>query len=123
MYFNVNQRRAIKETIAKGGCAKIICSQGSYTNSGIGDEWTIFSETININNISDLSYITHLSSVNYLNECLEVVKNNAKGYLKKPNGYIETNLIIKLFNKDDEQIQITTYNFDDLVDVDYYYYY
>ena len=122
MYFNTNQKRAIKETIAKGGYAKIICSQGSYTNSGIGDEWIIFSETININNISDLSYITRLTSVNYLYECLEVVKNNAKGYLKKPNGYIETNLIIKLFNKDDEQIQITEYDFDDLVDVDYYYY-
>ena len=122
MYFNTNQKRAIKETISKGGYAKIICSQGSYTNSGAGDEWIIFSETININNISDLSYITHLTSVNYLYECLEVVKNNAKGYLKKPNGYIETNLIIKLFNRYDEQIQITAYDFDDLVDVDYYYY-
>ena len=122
MYFNVNQRRAIKETIAKGGYAKIICSQGSYTNSGIGDEWIIFSEKIDKNNIDDLSYITRLVSANYLWECLEVVKNNAKGYLKKPNGYIETNLIIKLFNKDDESIQITAYDFDDLVDVDYYYY-
>lgn len=122
MYFNENQKRAIKETIEKGGYAKLVCSQGSYTNSGVGDEWIIFSETININNISDLSYITHLTSVNYLYECLEVVKNNAKGYLKKPNGYIETNLIIKLFNRYDEQIQITSYDFDDLVDVDYYYY-
>ena len=122
MYFNTNQKRAIKETIAKGGYAEIICSQGSYTNSGIGDEWIIFSETININNISDLSYITHLSAVNYLYECLEVVKNNARDFIKKPNGYIETNLIIKLFNRYNEQIQITTYDFDDLVDVDYYYY-
>ena len=122
MYFNTNQKRAIKETIEKGGYAKIICSQGSYTNSGVGDEWIVFSETININNISDLSYITHLTSVNYLYECLEVVKNNAKGYLKKPNGYIETNLIIKLFNRFNEQIQITAYEFDDVVDVDYYYY-
>lgn len=100
MYFNTNQRRAIKETIAKGGYAKII-----------------FSEKIEKNNIDDLSYITHLVSANYLWECLEVVKNNAKGFFKKPNGYIETNLIIKLFNKDDEQIQITSYDFDDLVDV------
>lgn len=123
MYFNTNQKRAIKETISKGGYAKIICSQGSYTNSGIGDEWIIFSETININNISDLSYITHLTSVNYLYECLEVVKNNARDFIKKPNGYIETNLIIKLFNRYNEQIQITAYDFDDLVDVDYYYYY
>jgi hypothetical protein len=122
MYFNTNQKRAIKETIAKGGYAKLVCSQGSYTNSGVGDEWIVFSETININNISDLSYITHLTSVNYLYECLEVVKNNAKGYFKKPNRYIETNLIIKLFNRYDEQIQITEYDFDDLVDVDYYYY-
>ena len=122
MYFNENQKRAIKETISKGGCAKLVCSQGSYTNSGVGDEWIIFSEKIDFNNIDDLSYITRLVSANYLWECLEVVKNNAKGYLKKPNGYIETNLIIKLFNKDDEQIQITTYDFDDLVDVDYYYY-
>ena len=122
MYFNENQKRAIKETIAKGGCAKLVCSQGSYTNSGIGDEWILFSEKIEKNNIDDLSYITHLVAANYLLECLEVVKNNAKGYLKKPNGYIETNLIIKLFNKDDESIQITAYDFDDLVDVDYYYY-
>ena len=122
MYFNTNQRRAIKETIAKGGYAKIVCSQGSYTNSGIGDEWIIFSETININNISDLSYITHLTSANYLWECLEVVKSNARDFIKKPNGYIETNLIIKLFNRYNEQIQITEYDFDDLVDVDYYYY-
>lgn len=122
MYFNENQKRAIKETIEKGGYVKIVCSQGSYTNSGAGDEWIIFSEKIEKNNIDDLSYITHLSSVNYLYECLEVVKNNAKGYLKKPNGYIETNLIIKLFNKDDEQIQINSYDFDDVVDVDYYYY-
>lgn len=123
MYFNTNQRRAIKETIEKGGYAKLVCSQGSYTNSGAGDEWIIFSEKIEKNNIDDLSYITRLVSANYLWECLEVVKNNAKGYLKKPNGYIETNLIIKLFNKDDESIQITSYDFDDLVDVDYYYYY
>lgn len=74
------------------------------------------------NNIDDLSYITHLVSTNYLLECLEVVKNNARDFTKKPNGYIETNLIIKLFNKDDEQIQITAYDFDDVVDVDYYYY-
>lgn len=122
MYFNENQKRAIKETIKKGGCAKLVCSQGSYTNSGIGDEWVIFSELVDQSNIDDLSYITHLVSANYLWECLEVVKNNAKGYLKKPNGYIETNLLIKLFNKDDESIQITSYDFDDLVDVDYYYY-
>ena len=122
MYFNENQKRAIKETIEKGGCVKLVCSQGSYTNSGIGDEWILFSEKIEKSNIDDLSYITHLVSVNFLYECLEVVKNNAKGYLKKPNGYIETNLIIKLFNKDDESIQITAYDFDDVVDVDYYYY-
>ena len=121
MYFNENQKRAIKETIEKGGCAKLVCSQGSYTNSGVGDEWIIFSDKIEKNNIDDLSYITRLVSANYLWECLEVVKNNAKGYLKKPNGYIETNLLIKLFNKDDEPIQITAYDFDDLVDVDYYY--
>ena len=122
MYFNENQKRAIKETIEKGGCAKIVCSQGSYTNSGIGDEWIIFSEKIDFNNIDDLSYITHLVSVNFLYECLEVVKSNAKDFIKKPNGYIETNLIIKLFNKDDESIQITSYDFDDVVDVGYYYY-
>ena len=122
MYFNENQKRAIKETIAKGGCAKLVCSQGSYTNSGIGDEWVIFTEKIDFNNIADLSYITHKVSVNYLYECLEVVKNNARYFNKKPNGYIETNLIIKLFNKDDESIQITAYDFDDVVDVDYYYY-
>ena len=122
MYFNENQKRAIKETIAKGGCVKLVCSQGSYTNSGIGDEWIIFNERVDQSNIDDLSYITRLVSANYLWECLEVVKNNAKGYLKKPNGYVETNLIIKLFNKDDDQIQITAYDFDDLVDVDYYYY-
>lgn len=46
MYFNENQKRAIKETIEKGGCVKLVCSQGSYTNSGIGDEWIIFSEKI-----------------------------------------------------------------------------
>ena len=122
MYFNENQKRAIKETIEKGGCAKLVCSQGSYTNSGIGDEWVIFTDKIDSSNIDDLSYITRLVSANYLWECLEVVKNNAKGYLKKPNGYIETNLIIKLFNRNEEQIQITSYDFDDIVDVDYYYY-
>ncbi len=122
MYFNVNQRRAIKETIEKGGYAKIVCSQGCYTNSGIGDDWIIFCEKIEKNNIDDLTYLTHLTSANYMWECLEVVKNNAKGFLKKPKGYIETNLIIKLFNRDDEQIQITQYEFDDVVDVDYYYY-
>ena len=122
MYFNTNQKRAIKETIAKGGYAKLVCSQGSYTNSGVGDEWVIFSERVDQSSIADLSYITHLVSANYLWESLEVVKNNAKGYLKKPKGYIETNLIIKLFNRYDEQIQITSYDFDDVVDVDYYYY-
>ena len=122
MYFNENQKRAIKEIIEKGGYAKLICSQGSYTNSGAGDEWIIFSERVDQYNIDDLSYITHLVSANYLLESLEVVKNNARGFLKKPNGYVETNLIIKLFNKYDESIQITAYDFDDLVDVDYYYY-
>ena len=99
MYFNENQKRAIKETIEKGGYAKLVCSQGSYTNSGIGDEWIIFSERVDQSNIDDLSYITRLVSANYLWECLEAVK--------KSNGYIETNLIIKLFNRYDEQIQIT----------------
>ena len=93
-----------------------------FTNSGCGDEWIIFREKINNNNINDLPYITHLTATNYLFECLEVVKNNARDFTKKSNGYIETNLIIKLFNRYDEQIQITSYDFDDLVDVDYYYY-
>ncbi len=122
MYFNDRQQKVIGETIKKGGYVNIVCKQGSFTNSGCGDEWVIFREKINNNNINDLPYITHLTATNYLFECLEVVKSNAKEFNKSYGGYIVTTLSIELYNVNEDLIQCNNFDYDDVVDVDYYYY-
>lgn len=122
MYFNDRQQKIIEKTIKNGGYVNIVCNQGSFSNSGCGDEWIIFREKINNNNIDDLPYLTHLTATNYLFECLEVVKNNAKGFNKSYGGYIFTSLLIELYDEYDELIKCNNFDYDDVVDVDYYYY-
>ena len=122
MYFNDEQLRFIEELIDEGGRVVIRCSQANLKESGCGDYFTIFAEEINYNNINNLIKITRRNAVNYLQECYDVAKTNAKDFTKYKGGYVNTILEVDLYNNNDELIQNDAFGWNSIIDEDNYYY-
>lgn len=98
--------------VLNGGKVSLVCTQANLSESGAGDFNIVFREPIE----EDFKGWSN-GVAEYVYQCNNVVKNNASGFSKKPHGHIQTILTLEIIDIDSNKII-----FDDIIDVDEYYY-
>lgn len=114
MFLNEKTYNKSMNVLYGGGKVSLVCTQANLNECGSGDYHVIFRESIEEGDLK--GWYTGIS--NYVFECNDVVKNNAKYFNKKPHGYIQTILSVELIDSNNNII----YDDDCIIDVDEYYY-
>ena len=112
MFLNENQLLKIKKLINEGNEVSIMCTQSNLNESGAGDYNVIWDVTIS----NDNDIRKALSQ--YAHECYDVAINCDKFFLKKPHGYIQSILMLKIIDASNNII----FDDDNIIDVDVYFY-
>ena len=113
MFLNEKNYNKIMNVLYGGGKVSLIVTQANLDEMGGGDYNVIFREPIE----DDLKG-WYNGVAEYVYQCKNVVKSNANGFNKKPNGYIQTILGLEIIDSNNKII----FDDNDIIDVDEYYY-